>query len=417
MLLRHRAAASLALLTALVRAHRVELIAIGNGTASRETERLAADLMAALPEAGLSKIIVSEAGASVYSASEFAAREFPQLDVSLRGAVSIARRLQDPLAELVKIDPKSIGVGQYQHDVNQARLARSLDAVVEDCVNGVGVDLNTASVPLLTRVSGLSAAIAASIVSYRDTHGSFSEREQLRQVPRLGAKAFEQAAGFLRIPNGSNPLDASGVHPEAYGLVRKILTELDRDMQSLIGDTATLRKLAPARYADARFGVPTVADVLKELEKPGRDPRPRFKAAKFQAGVNTLADLKPGMLLEGVVTNVANFGAVVDIGVHQDGLVHVSASAEKFVRDPHEVVMAGQVVRVRVLEVDLKRQRVALTVRLAEKPAPAVLRDHARPRAAAAGAHRARPREMPAAPAVNPMAAALARAQAQARGR
>jgi len=410
-------AGSLALLTPLVRAHRVELIAIGNGTASRETERLVADLMAALPEAGLSKIIVSEAGASVYSASEFAAREFPELDVSLRGAVSIARRLQDPLAELVKIDPKSIGVGQYQHDVNQARLARSLDAVVEDCVNGVGVDLNTASVPLLTRVSGLSAGIAASIVSYRDTHGRFSEREQLRQVPRLGDKAFEQAAGFLRIPNGSNPLDASGVHPEAYGLVRKILTELDRDMQSLIGDTATLRKLAPARYADARFGVPTVADVLKELEKPGRDPRPQFKAAKFQEGVNTLADLKPGMLLEGVVTNVANFGAFVDIGVHQDGLVHISALAEKFVRDPHEVVKAGQVVRVRVLEVDLKRQRVALTMRLAEKPAPAAARDHARPGAAAAGAQRARPREMPSAPAANPMAAALARAQAQTRGR
>ncbi len=410
-------AGSLSVLTQLVRTHGVELIAIGNGTASRETERLAADLMAALPDAGLSKITVSEAGASVYSASEFAAREFPELDVSLRGAVSIARRLQDPLAELVKIDPKSIGVGQYQHDVNQSRLARSLDAVVEDCVNGVGVDLNTASVPLLTRVSGLSAGIAANIVSYRDSHGRFSEREQLRQVPRLGDKAFEQAAGFLRIPNGSNPLDASGVHPEAYGLVRRILTELDRDMPSLIGDTATLRKLEPARYADARFGVPTVADVLKELEKPGRDPRPEFKAAKFQEGVNTLADLKPGMLLEGVVTNVANFGAFVDIGVHQDGLVHISALAEKFVRDPHQVVKAGQVVRVRVLEIDLKRQRVALTMRLTDKPAPSAVRDSARPGPASGGAQRARPRDLPAAPASNPIAAALARAQAQARGR
>ena len=408
-------AGSLSVLAQLVRTHGVQLIAIGNGTASRETERLAADLMAALPDAGLSKITVSEAGASVYSASEFAAREFPEIDVSLRGAVSIARRLQDPLAELVKIDPKSIGVGQYQHDVNQTRLAKSLDAVVEDCVNGVGVDLNTASVPLLTRVSGLSAGIAANIVSYRDSHGSFSEREQLRQVPRLGDKAFEQAAGFLRIANGVNPLDASGVHPEAYGLVRKILSEQGRDIQSLIGDTATLRKLVPAKYADERFGVPTVADVLKELEKPGRDPRPEFKAAKFQDGVNTLADLKPGMLLEGVVTNVANFGAFVDIGVHQDGLVHISALAEKFVRDPHAVVKAGQVVRVRVLEIDLKRQRVALTMRLTEKPAAAAARDHARPGPAAAGPKRAR--EMPMAPAANPIAAALARAQAQARGR
>ena len=410
-------AGSLSVLTQLVREHNVQLVAIGNGTASRETERLAADLMAALPDAGLSKITVSEAGASVYSASEFAAREFPQLDVSLRGAVSIARRLQDPLAELVKIDPKSIGVGQYQHDVNQARLARSLDTVVEDCVNGVGVDLNTASVPLLTRVSGLSAGIAANIVSYRDTHGRFSKREQLRQVPRLGDKAFEQAAGFLRIANGTNPLDASGVHPEAYGLVRKILTELDRDMPSLIGDTATLRKLVPAKYADARFGVPTVVDVLKELEKPGRDPRPEFKAAKFQDGVNTLADLKPGMLLEGVVTNVANFGAFVDIGVHQDGLVHISALAEKFVRDPHEVVKAGQVVRVRVLEIDQKRQRVALTMRLTDKPVAAGVRDQARSGAAPGGANRARPRDMPAAPTSNPIAVALAKAQAQARGR
>ena len=409
-------AGALAVLTQLVRVHRVELVAIGNGTASRETERLAADLIAALPDAGLAKILVSEAGASVYSASEFAAREFPELDVSLRGAVSIARRLQDPLAELVKIDPKSIGVGQYQHDVNQARLARSLDAVVEDCVNGVGVDLNTASVPLLTRVSGLSAGIAANIVNYRDANGGFADREQLRQVPRLGDKAFEQAAGFLRISTGANPLDASGVHPEAYGLVRKILTDQGRDIQSLIGDTATLRKLSPAKYADQRFGVPTIVDVLKELEKPGRDPRPEFKAAKFQEGVNTLADLKPGMLLEGVVTNVANFGAFVDIGVHQDGLVHISALAEKFVRDPHEVVKAGQVVRVRVLEIDLKRQRVALTMRLSETAVDAAARSHGRSASNAPAPARSRVREMAAAvPPANPIAAALARAQARGR--
>ncbi len=408
-------AGALAVLTQLVRAHRVELVAIGNGTASRETDRLSAELMAALPDAGLSKIMVSEAGASVYSASEFAAREFPQLDVSLRGAVSIARRLQDPLAELVKIDPKSIGVGQYQHDVNQARLARSLDAVVEDCVNGVGVDLNTASVPLLARVSGLSAGIAAAIVGFRDAHGGFADREQLRQVPRLGDKAFEQAAGFLRISNGGNPLDASSVHPEAYGLVRKILTEQGRDIQSLIGDTATLRKLVPAQYADERFGVPTVVDVLKELEKPGRDPRPEFKAAKFQDGVNTLADLKPGMLLEGVVTNVANFGAFVDIGVHQDGLVHISALAEKFVRDPHEVVKAGQVVRVRVLEIDLKRQRVALTMRLSEKPVDAAARSHGRGASSAPTPARVRAVATSAPPPTNPIAAALARAQTRGR--
>ena len=410
-------AGALEVLTQLVRAHRVELVAIGNGTASRETDRLAGELMAALPDAGLSKVMVSEAGASVYSASEFAAREFPQLDVSLRGAVSIARRLQDPLAELVKIDPKSIGVGQYQHDVNQARLARSLDAVVEDCVNGVGVDLNTASVPLLTRVSGLSAGIAANIVSYRDANGGFADREQLRQVPRLGDKAFEQAAGFLRISTGANPLDASGVHPEAYGLVRKILTDQGRDIQSLIGDTATLRNLVPAKYADERFGVPTIVDVLKELEKPGRDPRPEFKAAKFQEGVNSLADLKPGMLLEGVVTNVANFGAFVDIGVHQDGLVHISALAEKFVRDPHQVVKAGQVVRVRVLEIDLKRQRVALTMRLSEKPVDTAARSHARGGSNAAAPARSRAREVAASapPPTNPIAAALARAQARGR--
>ena len=359
---------ALAQLAHLVRAHQVELIAVGNGTASRETERLVIDLIALVPEARIVRAMVSEAGASVYSASEFAAREFPDLDVTLRGAVSIARRLQDPLAELVKIDPKAIGVGQYQHDVNQSRLARALDTVVEDCVNGVGVDLNTASAPLLARVSGLSAAIAANIVDFRDTNGRFARRDQLHSVPRLGDKAFEQAAGFLRIRDGDNPLDASGVHPEAYGLVRKMLADLDCDIASLVGNSSLLSGIVPAKYADERFGTPTVVDVLKELEKPGRDPRPEFASARFQEGVNTLADLKPGMLLEGVVTNVANFGAFVDIGVHQDGLVHISALAEKFVRDPHDVVKAGQVVRVKVIEVDPKRQRIALTMRLGDKP-------------------------------------------------
>jgi uncharacterized protein len=388
-------------------AHKVELIAIGNGTASRETDRLAEELLAAAIDRKLAKVMVSEAGASVYSASEFAAREFPELDVSLRGAVSIARRLQDPLAELVKIDPKAIGVGQYQHDVNQSRLARALDGVVEDCVNGVGVDLNTASIPLLSKVSGLGASLAANIVTYRDSHGRFADRDQLRQVPRLGDKAFEQAAGFLRIRDGANPLDASGVHPEAYGLVNRILADLDRDIESVIGDSTSLKRVVPAKYADERFGVPTVADVIKELEKPGRDPRPEFKTARFQDGINTVADLKPGMLLEGVVTNVANFGAFVDIGVHQDGLVHISLLSDKFVKDPREVVKAGQVVRVKVLEIDLKRQRVALTMRLTDKPVAGGRTERGSPSAAVRGPQV----RQPPSPQANAMAVALARAQ------
>ncbi len=375
-------AGALAVLARLVRAHQVELIAIGNGTASRETDKLAADLIALAPDFRLRKVVVSEAGASVYSASEFAAREFPQLDVSLRGAVSIARRLQDPLAELVKIDPKAIGVGQYQHDVNQARLARTLDAVVEDCVNGVGVDVNTASSALLARVSGLSAGVADNIVAHRDAHGRYANRAALKAVPRLGDKAFEQAAGFLRIAGGDDPLDASGVHPEAYPLVQRILRDLDRDIRGLIGDSAALRALQPEKYADDRFGIPTVTDILGELEKPGRDPRPEFRAARFQDGVESLADLRPGMLLEGVVTNVANFGAFVDIGVHQDGLVHVSALAEKFVKDPRDIVRAGQVVRVKVLEVDAKRARIALSMRLTDAPDRARTPQDRRPAAA-----------------------------------
>ena len=381
---------SLAVLGALAKKHNVDLISIGNGTASRETDKLAVELITRYPEAKMKKIVVSEAGASVYSASEFAAKEFPDLDVTLRGAVSIARRLQDPLAELVKIDPKSIGVGQYQHDVNQTRLARALDSVVEDCVNGVGVDVNTASIPLLTRVSGLSASIATNIVAYRDTHGRFRTRAQLKEVPRLGDKAFEQAAGFLRVPGGENPLDASSVHPEAYPVVEKILKALDRDIRTVIGDTGALRKLPPAKFADERFGVLTVTDILKELEKPGRDPRPEFKTATFQDGVEEISDLKPGMVLEGVVTNVANFGAFVDIGVHQDGLVHISALSDKFVKDPREVVKAGQVVKVKVLEVDAKRQRVALTMRMSDTPGQAT-RGGARPDGGGGGGGGGRP--------------------------
>ncbi|WP_054285284.1 Tex family protein [Gulbenkiania mobilis] len=355
---------SLAVLAALATRHKVELIAIGNGTASRETDRLAADLIKAFPQLGLTKIVVSEAGASVYSASELAAREFPELDVSLRGAVSIARRLQDPLAELVKIDPKSIGVGQYQHDVNQSQLARALDAVVEDCVNAVGVDVNTASVPLLARISGLNATLASNIVSYRDQNGVFHTRQELLKVPRLGEKTFEQAAGFLRISNGPNPLDASAVHPEAYPVIEKIVARVGRDVKQLIGDSVFLKSLRPADYTDERFGLPTVMDILRELDKPGRDPRPEFKTATFQEGVEDLADLQPGMVLEGVVTNVANFGAFVDIGVHQDGLVHISALSTKYIDDPRKVVKAGDVVKVKVLEVDIKRRRIALTMRL-----------------------------------------------------
>jgi protein Tex len=346
--------------------HNVSLISIGNGTASRETDKLAQDLIKLHPELKLTKIVVSEAGASVYSASEFASRELPDLDVSIRGAVSIARRLQDPLAELVKIDPKSIGVGQYQHDVSQTQLARSLDAVVEDCVNAVGVDVNTASAPLLARVSGLSSSVAQGIVSYRDLKGAFASRAALKNVPRLGEKTFEQAAGFLRVMNGENPLDASAVHPESYPVVQKILLDIQREMKDVIGDGALVRSLDPARYADQKFGVPTVTDILKELEKPGRDPRPEFTTATFKEGVEAISDLRPDMILEGVVTNVAAFGAFVDIGVHQDGLVHISALSNNFVKDPHTVVKAGQVVKVKVLEVDPKRKRIALTMRLAD---------------------------------------------------
>ncbi len=357
--------------------HKVDLISIGNGTASRETDKLAAELINGLPDLKMTKIVVSEAGASVYSASELAAKEFPNLDVTLRGAVSIARRLQDPLAELVKIDPKSIGVGQYQHDVNQAKLARSLDAVVEDCVNAVGVDVNMASVALLARISGLSATLADNIVRFRDEHGPFSSRAGLKKVPRLGDKTFEQAAGFLRVVGGDNPLDASAVHPEAYPVVERILADLKRPMNAVMGDAGVLKSALAEKYTDERFGLPTVRDILKELEKPGRDPRPEFKTAEFKEGIESLADLRPGMLLEGVVTNVANFGAFVDIGVHQDGLVHISMLANRFVKDPREVVKAGDVVKVKVLEVDIKRQRVALTMKL--DAAPVARNDEARP--------------------------------------
>jgi uncharacterized protein len=363
--------AALASLAKLAGKHRVELVAIGNGTASRETDRLVAELIREHPKLGLTRVVVNEAGASVYSASELAAAEMPDLDVSLRGAVSIARRLQDPLAELVKIEPRAIGVGQYQHDVAQSQLARTLDAVVEDCVNAVGVDLNTASPALLARVSGLSPALASNIVAYRDDNGAFRDRMQIKRVPRLGPKTFEQAAGFLRIVNGDNPLDASAVHPEAYPVVQRILAATGRELPALVGDGPLLRSLSPRAFVDDRFGEPTVRDILAELEKPGRDPRPAFRTAVFREGLERLEDLKPGMVLEGVVTNVANFGAFVDIGVHQDGLVHVSAMAQRFVRDPREVVKAGDVVRVKVLEVDLKRRRIALTMRVADQPAEA----------------------------------------------
>ncbi|HEY1918567.1 MAG TPA: Tex family protein [Streptosporangiaceae bacterium] len=359
---------SLVTLARLAAAHRVELIAIGNGTASRETDRLAAALIKAHPELKLTKIVVSEAGASVYSASEYASQELPGMDVSLRGAVSIARRLQDPLAELVKIDPKSIGVGQYQHDLSGVQLSRSLDAVVEDCVNAVGVDVNTASVPLLARVSGIGEGLAGAIVAQRDSAGPFPDRQALRKVPRLGPKAFEQCAGFLRITDGDDPLDASSVHPEAYPVVRRILSAAGTSMPQLIGNTAVLRSLRPGEFTDERFGLPTVADILKELEKPGRDPRPAFTTASFADGVESLDDLTPGMVLEGVVTNVAAFGAFVDVGVHQDGLVHVSAMSRTFVSDPREVVKAGDVVRVKVLGVDVPRKRISLTLRLDDEP-------------------------------------------------
>jgi uncharacterized protein len=359
-------AGSLQTLGRLAAKHNVSLISIGNGTASRETDKLAQELIKLYPEQKLTKIVVSEAGASVYSASEFASKELPELDVSLRGAVSIARRLQDPLAELVKIDPKSIGVGQYQHDVSQTQLARTLDAVVEDCVNAVGVDVNTASAPLLARVSGLSASVAQGIVNFRDANGAFTSRSGLKKVPRLGDKTFEQAAGFLRILGGDNPLDASAVHPESYPLVEKILSDIKKDIKGVIGEASLIKSLNPARYADDKFGVPTVTDILKELEKPGRDPRPEFTTATFKEGVEEISDLRPDMILEGVVTNVAAFGAFVDIGVHQDGLVHISALSNTFVKDPHTVVKAGQVVKVKVLEVDVKRKRIALTMRLSD---------------------------------------------------
>lgn len=360
-----KAAAAVA---ALCTRHQVELVAIGNGTASRETERFYLEVQKQFPQVQGQKVIVSEAGASVYSASELAALEFPGLDVSLRGAVSIARRLQDPLSELVKIDPKSIGVGQYQHDVSQSQLAKKLDAVVEDCVNGVGVDLNTASVPLLARVAGLSKMIAQNIVAWRDENGRFQNRQQLLKVGRLGPKAFEQCAGFLRITQGDNPLDASTVHPEAYPVVERILAATEQALNDLMGNPTELRSLRAVDFTDERFGVPTVSDIIKELEKPGRDPRPEFKTAQFAEGVDTMNDLLPGMVLEGSVTNVTNFGAFVDIGVHQDGLVHISSLSDKFVDDPHKVVKAGDVVKVKVMEVDLPRKRIALTMRLDEQP-------------------------------------------------
>jgi uncharacterized protein len=376
---------SVAILARLAAAHGVQLIAIGNGTASRETDRLAADLIKTHPELNLTKVVVSEAGASVYSASAFASRELPGMDVSLRGAVSIARRLQDPLAELVKIDPKSIGVGQYQHDISEGKLSRSLDAVVEDCVNAVGVDVNTASAPLLARVSGISAGLADGIVAHRDSTGPFRSRQALTTVPRLGPKAFEQSAGFLRITSGDDPLDASSVHPESYPVVRRILTAAGTPLPGLIGNTKLLRTLAPQSFADDRFGVPTVTDILRELEKPGRDPRPAFRTATFADGVETLADLTPGLVLEGTVTNVAAFGAFVDIGVHQDGLVHVSAMSRNFVSDPREVAKPGDVVRVKVLGVDIPRQRISLTLRLDDEETP--------PRRTATGPRSDRPRK------------------------
>ncbi|HEX4855646.1 MAG TPA: Tex family protein [Limnobacter sp.] len=365
---------SIAVLAALCMKHHVELIAIGNGTASRETDQLAAELLSVHKDLKATRVMVSEAGASVYSASALASAELPELDVSLRGAVSIARRLQDPLAELVKIDPKSIGVGQYQHDVDQRQLSGRLDAVVEDCVNAVGVEVNTASEQLLSRVSGLNASVAKALVTFRNTHGQFKSREDLRKVPRLGDKTFEQAAGFLRIHGADNPLDSSAVHPEAYIVVERMAARVKKPVGSLVGNRDALKELKPAEFVDERFGLPTVQDILVELEKPGRDPRPSFKTAKFDDAVHTMADLKPGMTLEGVVTNVANFGAFVDIGVHQDGLVHVSALSNTFVKDPHAVVKTGQIVKVKVLEVDIPRKRISLTMRLGDDlPKPAAV--------------------------------------------
>ena len=401
---------SIAQLAAICRRHAVDLIAIGNGTASRETDRLVAELIRKHADLRLAKIIVSEAGASVYSASEVAAKEFPDLDVSLRGAVSIARRLQDPLAELVKIDPKSIGVGQYQHDVNQVKLAHALVARVEDCVNAVGVDVNTASAPLLARVAGLSPAVAENIVRYREANGAFRNRKALLKVPRLGEKAFEQCAGFLRITDGDDPLDASAVHPEAYPVVQRIIEQCGREVKALIGDTRFLRSLDPQRYTDSSFGLPTVRDILGELEKPGRDPRPEFRTAHFAEGVEDIRDLEPGMILEGVVSNVAAFGAFVDLGVHQDGLVHVSALSNSFVKDPRDVVKAGDIVKVKVIEVDIARKRIGLSMRLDDEPGAA------RKPARAGMAGQAASKPARAQPAVVPAAAgALAEAFSKAR--
>lgn len=383
---------SLATLGSLCAKHNVSLVAIGNGTASRETDRLVGELMKQMPKLNLTKVIVNEAGASVYSASALAAKEFPDLDVSYRGSVSIARRLQDPLAELVKIDPKSIGVGQYQHDVSQTKLARSLDTIVEDCVNAVGVDVNMASAPLLARISGLNQTTANNIVNYREANGAFPNREALKNVPRLGAKTFEQAAGFLRITAGDQPLDASSVHPEAYAVVEKIAEAHNKPVASLIGDTQFLKSIKPDAFIDEKFGLPTVTDILIELEKPGRDPRPEFEVAELREGVEKISDLKPNMQLEGTVTNVTNFGAFVDVGVGQDGLVHVSALADKFIKDPHDVVSPGDIVKVRVLEVDLERKRISLTMRSdtppADTPAPAAQPTAREPRAKNSGRQR-----------------------------
>lgn len=365
-----RIAESEAVLLALINKHSIELIAIGNGTASRETERFVADMLNAKPELRVTKVMVNESGASIYSASEYASRELPDLDVTIRGAVSIARRLQDPLAELVKIEPKSIGVGQYQHDVSQLALSRSLDAVIEDCVNAVGVDVNTASSALLTRVSGLNPTTAGNLVEYRDEHGMFADRAALKSVPRIGDKTYEQAAGFLRVMNGGNPLDRSAVHPESYGVVDKIVQTAGGDLNTIIGNSTFLKSLQAERFVDEQVGLPTIVDILNELDKPGRDPRPEFKTATFKEGVEKVSDLEPGMLLEGVVTNVTNFGAFVDVGVHQDGLVHISALADKFVKDPHEVVKAGDIIKVKVMDVDLNRKRIALSCRLNDDVVP-----------------------------------------------
>ena len=400
---------ALASLAALCMKHKVELVSVGNGTASRETDKLVTELITKMPNLDLTKVMVSEAGASVYSASELAAKEFPALDVTLRGAVSIARRLQDPLAELVKIEPKAIGVGQYQHDVDQGGLAKSLDAAVEDCVNSVGVDVNTASAPLLARVSGLNQTLASNIVAFRDANGAFKARTALKKVPRLGPKAFEQAAGFLRIMNGKNPLDGSAVHPEAYPVVENISKATNRPLKAIIGDRAFLKSLKPVQFADATFGIPTVTDILAELEKPGRDPRPEFKTATFKEGVEKITDLKPGMQLEGVVTNVAAFGAFVDVGVHQDGLVHVSELADRFVKDPHEIVKAGDVVKVRVKEVDVARKRIALTMKSGEIDRTAGT--GSRPAAQSSAPRSSAPPPQPSAPAESAFAAALRRAQ------